>query len=173
MQDQRAVDEMVERYQAEQWAKYDAQQAAMAAARAALAAEVANARRRQVADKAATRRAEVRNQLHTTHLHYRSHARINWSNVRACCASGVLNCAGRAVRALVSTIVAHSTTIRATCDNCGVRAQAEEGFEARARMVEEGAAMAELEAEYKARSQRDALRQRLDVEAKARAAPNS
>ena len=51
------MDEMVARYQAEQWAKYDAQQAALAAARAKLNQEVADARRRQVADKAAARAA--------------------------------------------------------------------------------------------------------------------
>jgi hypothetical protein len=41
LQDQRELDLMIQRYQDEQWAKYDAQQQALADARAALAAEVA------------------------------------------------------------------------------------------------------------------------------------
>lgn len=41
LQDQRELDAMVQRYQEEQWAKYDAKQKALADARASLAAEVA------------------------------------------------------------------------------------------------------------------------------------
>jgi hypothetical protein len=41
VQDQRELDIMIQRYQDEQWAKYDAKEQALADARAALAAEVA------------------------------------------------------------------------------------------------------------------------------------
>jgi hypothetical protein len=58
-QDQRAMDEMIAKYQHEQKAKYDAQQRAAADARAAFAAEVQAARVRQVADKAAARCAHL------------------------------------------------------------------------------------------------------------------
>lgn len=50
---------MIQRYQDEQWARYDAQQQALADARAALAREVADVRARQVAAKAAQRRTET------------------------------------------------------------------------------------------------------------------
>lgn len=50
---------MIQRYQDEQWARYDAQQQALADARAALAREVADVRARQVAAKGAARRHEA------------------------------------------------------------------------------------------------------------------
>jgi hypothetical protein len=103
VQDQREMDAMLQKYQDDQWQRFDARQQTMADARAALAADVAAARRRQVVDKAAARRAFQ-----------------------------------------------------------------EEDIAMRQRMLEEEDAMADLEAEYKERLHRDALRQRLDVQAKVR-----
>ena len=53
------MEQMIQRYQDEQWARYDAQQQALADARAALAREVADVRARQVAAKGAARRHEA------------------------------------------------------------------------------------------------------------------
>ena len=51
------MERMVEAYQREQWARYDAKQAALAEARRALQREVHEARQHQIADKAAARAA--------------------------------------------------------------------------------------------------------------------
>lgn len=53
------MDKMIQKYQDDQWARYDAQQQALADARAALAREVADVRARQVAAKSAQRRHEA------------------------------------------------------------------------------------------------------------------
>jgi hypothetical protein len=63
MQDQAEMEAMIKKHQEQQWARQDAKQAALAAARQRLLAEVQEARQHQLADKAVERQAAITEQL--------------------------------------------------------------------------------------------------------------
>jgi hypothetical protein len=62
-QDHAEMEAMVKKHQDEQWARYDAQQVALVAARQRLLAEVHEARQHQIADKALVRQAAAAEQM--------------------------------------------------------------------------------------------------------------